>query len=88
MRLFYISPDNSLMSVAVNVVAGKSGPVFNPGSPKPLFKTTLSRAAGAVFFTWAWDVAPDGRFLLNTVPEQTSEPPITAIVNWQAKLKK
>jgi hypothetical protein len=32
-------------------------------------------------------VAPDGRFLVITVPEQTESPSLTVLVNWHAGLK-
>jgi Tol biopolymer transport system component len=87
-EIFYISQDNSLMSVAVNAVAGKDGPVFKAGPPNPLFKTALTRDTGAVTYSWVWDAAPDGRFLLNTVVEQPAQAAVTAIINWQAALRK
>ena len=49
----------------------------------PLFDTHVTG-----FFPY--DVAPDGRFLLNTVKEDaaTNTSPITVVLNWTAGLKK
>ena len=36
-----------------------------------------------------YDVAPDGRFLINTVPEETGKKlSLMVVLNWQAGLKK
>jgi hypothetical protein len=49
----------------------------------PLFETHVSG-----FFPY--DVAPDGRFLLNTVIQDAAAnaSPITVVLNWTARLKK
>jgi hypothetical protein len=35
-----------------------------------------------------WDVAPDGRFLINPPVEDTTTSAINVVVNWTALLKK
>jgi eukaryotic-like serine/threonine-protein kinase len=74
-ELFYIAPDGKMMAVPI-----KGGPAFEPGVPIPLFTT---RVTGFMPF----DVAPDGRFLINTMPaDATSRSSITVVVNWFASL--
>jgi len=36
---------------------------------------------------WQYDVAPDGRFLMNVPTEDATAAPITVITNWTEKLK-
>jgi eukaryotic-like serine/threonine-protein kinase len=76
-ELFYIATDGKMMAVPIKV-----GPTFEPGVPIPLFNT---RVTGYMPF----DVAPDGRFLINTMPaDATSRSSITVVVNWFAGLEK
>ena len=75
-ELFYIATDGIIMAVPI-----KDGPAF-AGVPIPLFNT---RVTGFMPF----DVAPDGRFLINTLPaDATSRSSITVVVNWFAGLEK
>jgi dipeptidyl aminopeptidase/acylaminoacyl peptidase len=65
-ELFYIATDGKMMAVPI-----KGGPAFEPGVPVPLFNM---RVTGFMPF----DVAPDGRFLINTMPaDATSRSSIT-----------
>ena len=64
--------------MAVTVAAG---PDFEPGVPIPLFKPAA--AVGGVGSGTFYDVAPDGRFLVNMLVERTS-PPATVVLNWPA----
>jgi Tol biopolymer transport system component len=69
-ELFYLSPDNQLMSVAV-----KSQPVFAAAAPRPLFP--LGRLSSQ------YDVAPDGqRFLFFVSEREAPAPPISLVFNW------
>ena len=79
-ELYYIAPDGKLMAVAV-----KTSPTFEPAVPVPLFDVTVSSYS---FFPY--DVAADGRFLINTPadPDPSSSTPITVVVNWMSVLKK
>jgi len=73
-ELFYIATDGKMMAVPI-----KGGPSFEPGAPIPLFDT---RVTGFM----PYDVAPDRRFLINTVPaDATSRSSITVVVNWFAR---
>jgi Tol biopolymer transport system component len=76
-ELYYIATDGKMMAVPI-----KGGAAFAPGTPIPLFDT---RVTGFMPF----DVAPDGRFLINTLPaDATSRSSITVVVNWFAGLEK
>jgi hypothetical protein len=74
-ELYYFSADQSVMAVEVT-----SSPVFQPGITKRLFKAA---GAGGI------DVTADGKKFLIVVPTADSaSPPFTALLNWQAGLKK
>ena len=77
-EIYYVAPGGKLMAVPV-----KLGPPFEPGVAVPLFDINT---AG----TYSYDVAADGRFLVNSVAEQnsSSSPRITVVTNWFASLKK
>ena len=60
----------------------KGGPAFEPGAAVPLFDT---RVTGFM----PYDVAADGRFLINTMPaDATSRSSIAVVVNWFAGLER
>jgi hypothetical protein len=77
--LYYESADRKLMAAPV-----KTGPSFEPGVPAPLFELNVPPVAG-VGFGWSYDIAPDGRFLVNTVVDRSS-PPLTVVVNWLTEI--
>ena len=75
-EIFYLSPEGALMAVPVE--SGENS--FRPGTPQELFRT---REASS------YDVAADGqRFLVNQVASDSSDIPVTVIVNWPQLLKK
>jgi Tol biopolymer transport system component len=78
-ELYYLAPDDKLMAVAAVV----QGATFAPGAPEVLFQTHI--AAGAV--KQQYDVARDGRFLVNTEFEDTSTEPIHLLLNWKPPSK-
>ena len=77
-ELYYRAPDRTLM--AVPVAAGSD---FVAGAPIPLFQPRA--AIGSLGFGTFYDVAPDGRFLVNVLVERQS-PPITVVLNWSADI--
>jgi len=78
-EIVYMSPDNTLMAAEVN---GR-GTGFEVGAVTPLFRTRIAPTR------YEYDVTADGqRFLINTLPEQTTSSPITVVLNWTAGLKK
>ncbi len=75
-ELYFIGADRKLMAVEVKGTA-KS---LQAGVPKPLFEVPVSAQ---------FDVAKDGRFLMQAPTGQSAaNPPLTVITNWQAGLKK
>ena len=76
-RIFYLAPDKKLMAVT-----------FDPQNmtataPQPLFQTRIV-AFGYDFSQY--DVAPDGRFLITSLPANSSSP-LTLVTGWTALLK-
>lgn len=67
-HLFYISPDKKLMAVSFDPRSGRAGP------PCESFQTRIARAAVAGF---QYDVAPNGLFLINSLP--AGSPPLTLL---------
>jgi Tol biopolymer transport system component len=83
-ELFYYSSDGRLVAVPV-----ASGSTFEVGTATPLFEPhTLNGPAAAFGFRHQFDVARDGRFLLNVPVEETSAESITIVTHWAAGLKK
>jgi hypothetical protein len=79
-ELFYISRDDTLMSVEISEQNGS--PVV--GKSQPLFRTRRVTSPD-----WVYDVSPDGsRFLINRLLLPSGPEPITMVVNWDAELKK
>jgi Tol biopolymer transport system component len=76
-ELYYMAPDHSVMAIPVTADS-----VFQHGEPKALFK--LPSTSNLT------DVMPDGsRFLVSLqTNSQSSSPPFTVVLNWQAGLKK
>lgn len=75
-ELYYVAPDGTLMAVAMAVV----GSTLKPGTPVALFRPRIVN--GGASFLSEYDVARDGRFLINTVVDEAA-PPITIIQNWK-----
>jgi eukaryotic-like serine/threonine-protein kinase len=84
-ELFYLGPDNRLMSADVN-----TNPSFKAGIPKSVIAAPMPLASSATTIEgYYWDVAPDGqRFLAVTAPGAQNSAPITVVANWQGVLKK
>jgi len=82
-ELYYVGPDQKLMSVAV-----KGDTAFTAGPPAALFQLqiipnppTQGRQQYAV-------AANGDRFLVNTIVEPAIRTPVTIVLNWTAGLKK
>jgi Tol biopolymer transport system component len=79
-ELYYVSPDRKLMAVEIT-----TDRVFQPGVPKVVFQALLSLN----LFYSRWDATADAkRFLVETPTAQPTQAPFTAVLNWQAALKK
>jgi len=79
-HLFYIQRDGQMMSVVVKT----GGQTFENEPPKALFAT---RTMFGYSFAEAFDVTPDGKFLIGTLVGEPTSPAPTVILNWQAALK-
>ena len=75
-EIFFIQPDRKLIAVSFDLTTGTAG------APRVLFQT---RIAAERIANWQYDVAPDGRFLINSLPSNTAAP-LTLISGWDAAL--
>lgn len=72
-ELYYVDPAGRLMAVPIAV----KGRDIDPGLPVPLFTTRMPEG-----YLARYAVAPDGRFLVLTVLDDNSSPPITIVQHW------
>jgi hypothetical protein len=77
-ELFYISPDNRMMSVEV-----ETRPVFRSGNPRPLFLTDMIDT-GIRTGPFSWDLAPDGNQFVIATPNPSDDISVTVALNWRA----
>jgi serine/threonine protein kinase len=77
-EITYIAPDRKLMSVAFDVEKK------SVSTPRVLFQT---RIISPTFVSTQYDVAPDGRFVINSLVSNNSSP-LTMLDKWTAELKK
>jgi hypothetical protein len=77
-ELYYLAPDFKLMAAAVAV----QGASFAPGTPEALFQTRAA-TTGIGDSRQPYDVARDGRFLIDTELESASTEPIHLLQNWR-----
>ncbi len=73
----YIDPSGAMMAAPITV----SGATFAAGTPVKLFQTHIFGGGEDLTSAPEYDIAPDGRFLIDTVPESAAAP-ITLILNW------
>jgi len=76
--LYYLDPYRKLTAVDIQT----SGEAVQIGAAKPLFTTRIRHSIP----TEAYDVARDGRFLVDSITESTA--PLVLVTNWDAELKK
>lgn len=78
-ELYYIAPDRALMAVPIRATAT----TITAGTPTVLFKTRkVGAGLNVIASGHQYDVAPDGRFLIN-VEAESSSVPITLLLNWK-----
>ena len=83
--LYYIAPDSRLMAAPI----ASSGTALQPGLPTALFQPRIVGGGTTnALFRQQYDVAPDGRFLINVSMDETTAAPITVITNWNPEAKK
>ncbi|HEY4563360.1 MAG TPA: hypothetical protein VIJ36_10295, partial [Thermoanaerobaculia bacterium] len=77
-ELYFIAPDGKLMAVPIHATAT----MLDAGGPAPLFQTRrLGGGSNVIGRSHQYDVAADGRFLIN-VDVELSATPITLLLNW------
>ena len=77
-ELYFISPDGKLMAAPIRAL----GSTLESGTPVALFQPQLGTNGLAGNIRPQYDVAPDGRFLMNVMTEEIISP-ITLILNWR-----
>jgi Tol biopolymer transport system component len=82
-ELYYLNPAGAMMAAPITV----TGATLDPGAPVVLFPTRIYGGAADSPIGRQYDVAPDGRFLINTELESAAAP-ITLLQNWQPEAKK
>ena len=81
-ELYYINPAGAMVAAPIAV----TGATLVPGAPAVLFPTHIFGAGVDTQRGPQYDVAPDGRFLINTVLETNTS--ITLLMNWSPPTKK
>jgi hypothetical protein len=82
-ELYYLNPAGAMMAAPITV----TGSTFEPGAPRLLFPTRIFGGGVDSQQGRQYDVASDGRFLINTLREDASAP-ITLLINWNPESKK
>ena len=78
-ELYYIDPVGAMVAVPIAV----NGTTIQPGTPLVLFATRILGGGIDAGQGRQYDVAPDGRFLINTVLQDV-DTPITLLQHWRA----
>jgi eukaryotic-like serine/threonine-protein kinase len=81
-ELYCLNPAGEMMAAPINV----AGDALEPGAPVVLFPTHIVGGGSDNQIGWQYDVAPDGRFLINT-ELATAAAPVTLIQNWNPAAK-
>jgi Tol biopolymer transport system component len=76
-ELYYLSPEGAMMAAPITAI----GSAIEPGVPVVLFPTRIVGGGIDTGQGRQYDIAPDGRFLINTELDSTAAP-ITLIQNW------
>ncbi len=82
-ELYFLNPAGAMMASSIGV----SSTSFVSGAPVMLFPTQIYGGGGDAQQNRQYDVAPDGRFLINTELDSGAAP-ITLILNWNPEAKK
>ncbi len=81
-ELFYIDPAGMMMAAPIT----QTGSAVVPGTPVTLFQTNVMGGGSDTAQGRQYDVAPDGRFMINRVVDNAAAP-ITLIQNWNPETK-
>jgi Tol biopolymer transport system component len=82
-ELYYLNPAGAMMAAPITV----TGTTLAPGTPVVLFPTRIVGGGVDLQHPRQYDVAPDGRFIINTVLGDAAAP-ITLLQNWHPEAKK
>ena len=82
-ELYYLAADGRMMAAPIRV----RGSALEPGAPVALFPTRIVNGGVDAGTPRQYDVARDGRFLINTVAEDADLSPITILQNWKPPAK-
>jgi len=82
-EIYFISPKGEMMATPVSV-AGRN---LSPGTPVRLFESRMVGGRDNSCSFREYDVAPDGRFLVNTELNVGAPAPIVLIQNWNPEAK-
>jgi hypothetical protein len=78
-ELYYIDPTGRLMAVPIGVKSD----ALEVGKPVALFQPhVLGGGANMIGRNQQYDVAPDGRFLVNVLNDEALNSPLTILLNW------
>jgi hypothetical protein len=77
-ELYYVEPDGRIMVAPIAV----AGAAIEPGTPRALFQPHMWGGGTNPDLGRQYDVTADGRFLVNTVLDETAAP-ITILQNWK-----
>jgi Tol biopolymer transport system component len=80
-ELYYIAPNAMLMAAPIAV----KGAALERGAPVPLFRSRIWGGGTELGQREQYDVARDGRFLINVTTDDTVTSPITLLQNWKPK---
>jgi serine/threonine protein kinase len=77
-ELYYLAPDATMMAAPIR----RTPTTLSADAPVALFKTRrVGRGVNVIGYGHQYDVAPDGRFLIN-VESESNPRPITLVMNW------
>jgi serine/threonine protein kinase/Tol biopolymer transport system component len=79
-ELYYIGPNGEMMAAPI----ATTGTLLEPGAPVALFPTRINGGGADNAQGHQYDVARDGRFLINTLLDEAPAP-ITLIQNWTGR---
>ena len=82
-ELYYLGADGQMMAAPIKATAT----TLEPGAPRALFPTYVYGGGSDNQQGPQYDVASDGRFLINTVLGDAASAPITLIQNWRPPAK-
>ena len=80
----YIAPDGKMMAAPIAV---NGTTTLDVGAPVALFQTRIVGGGTSIDLGRQYDVAADGRFLINVATNEAIAWPITLILNWAAGSK-